>query len=94
MNPGLGDGELGVISLALESKGNEVTLIDDKRARKAATFYGLNIHGTLWLLIQFKKCGVMGKEETREKIKELPRHGFWISETQLREALELVEVDC
>ncbi|HIE14033.1 TPA: hypothetical protein EYP70_02050 [Candidatus Bathyarchaeota archaeon] len=34
MNPGLGDGELGGISLAPESKGNEVTLIDDKKARK------------------------------------------------------------
>ncbi|HIE14032.1 TPA: DUF3368 domain-containing protein [Candidatus Bathyarchaeota archaeon] len=56
--------------------------------------YGLNVHGTLWLLIQFKKCGVISKEEAREKIKELHRYGFWIAETQLREALELVKVDC
>ncbi len=93
-NPSLGDGELGTISLALQHKGRGVLLIDEKKGRRTATSYNLEVHGTLWLLIQLKRREIISKEVALTKIRELPKHGFWISEEQLRKALRLARTDC
>src|SRR5690348_1042241 len=46
----LGPGEVEAISLALELRA-EKTLIDDRRARRAATDLGLTVVGTLAVLV-------------------------------------------
>ena len=57
---GLGLGELSVLAVATfliqqETQSSVITIIDDKRGRRAAEELGLKRHGTLWMITQLKK---------------------------------------
>lgn len=54
----LGSGELAVLSLALEHPGCTV-LLDDRQARRIAQSAGLNVWGTLRVLIEAKSRGLI-----------------------------------
>ena len=96
--PSLGKGEKGVLALALkfktESSKTVIALLDDKRARNACKELGLNFHGTLWILVQLKKHGIIGKDLAVNSISKLPTHGFYISEETLRKVMARVKKDC
>ena len=55
---GLGRGEAGVLALALEST-NPLVILDDAVARRAAVLLGLPLTGTLGLLVDAKKKGLI-----------------------------------
>ncbi len=55
---GLGAGEISVIALAVE-RGDCLLAIDDQRARKAAERLDLNVTGTLGVLIEAKRSGII-----------------------------------
>ena len=60
MSPELGHGETDVLSLALElSTGEAVVLLDDARAREAAGRLGLKFTGTLGVLLDAKRAGLI-----------------------------------
>jgi len=92
---GLGDGEIGVLALAIvnqkESTNMVIPLMDDKRARKAANELGFQVHGTLWLLIEFTRKRLIGKCIALNLIKILPEHGFHLSEEILRIAIRKIQ---
>ena len=92
---GLGDGEIGVLTLAIVNQEEHtrivIPLMDDKRARKAAYELGFQVHGTLWLLIEFTKNRLIGKCMALNLIKMLPEHGFRLSEEILKAAIRKVQ---
>lgn len=93
----LGEGEKGVLALALkfkESSKSAIALLDDKRARNACKELKVDFHGTLWVLIQLKKQGIIGKNEAVNCISKLPTHGFHICEETMRKVTAEVEKDC
>ena len=92
---GLGDGEIGVLALAIvnqkEHTSMVIPLMDDKKARKAARELGLPVHGTLWLLIEFARKRLIGKHIALNLLRMLPEHGFRLSEEILRAAKRKIQ---
>lgn len=63
-------GELEAIHLAL-SLPEEVILLDDEEARVFARALGLQVKGTLGLLIDFKKSGMIDHKQALEILRQL-----------------------
>jgi predicted nucleic acid-binding protein len=70
-------GEASAIALALEKK-DSLLIIDEKKGRKIAKSLGINILGTLGVLIQAKKAGFLSA--LKPEIEKLEQTGFRISE--------------
>jgi predicted nucleic acid-binding protein len=78
-------GEASAIALAIETPGSQL-LLDDKQGRKLAAAHHLPIIGTLGLLIEAKKRGVI--LEVRPYLEKLDAAEFWISEAVKKEVLK------
>ena len=72
-------GEMDVISLAKEKRISTV-LMDDAKARTAADLAGLEARGTLWLLLQAVRSGVIDFERFLATLEILTACGFYLSE--------------
>lgn len=72
----LGAGELGAMALALENPGH-VVLLDDMLARRTAQVAGLQVWGTLKILLEAKSQGAIEKIEPY--VTKLSEAGMWIS---------------
>ena len=81
----LGWGESEAITLALE-KNADVVLLDDRKARIAAEFMGLQVRGTVGLLIQAYRQGMI--ENLEQALDELQKAGIRISEAVYKSALD------
>lgn len=77
-------GEVEVMILAREQKA-DLVIMDDDAAKKTAKFLGLNVTGTLGVLLKAKKEGHLDKVEP--VLNELICDGFFISDTVRRYAL-------
>lgn len=75
---GLGSGETAVLSFA--KLKNATAVIDDKAARTAAKVLGINVIGTLGIILLCQKRGLIKSAE--EEILSLKKSGLFI-ETQL-----------
>ncbi len=84
------EGESEAIVLALEL-GIENILIDDLKGRKRAELSGLNVFGTLGLLIKAKKIGVIGN--IKKLIDKMIENDIRISKELYKHVLEIVEED-
>lgn len=82
----LGAGETEVLALALES-GNAQVLLDDALARRVAAMLGLSFRGTLGLLLDAKKAGLV--PAVGPLLDRLRLLGFWLSQETRRNVLEL-----
>ena len=78
-------GEAEVIILAKEKKIKEV-LIDEKVARMQAKILGLEVIGTLGLLLMAKKKGLLS--EIKPLIKKMLQRGIWIRSETVKGILE------
>lgn len=83
----LGDGETAVIALALRSKADLVVL-DDLAARNVAMELGLNITGTLGVLVAAHKKGIL--PDLNHAIKDLEAAGFRISDAVMQSVRKIV----
>ena len=82
----LGPGETEVLALALES-GNAEVLLDDALARRVATMLGVRYRGTLGLLLDAKKAGLVAAVgPLLDRLKSL---GFRLSRDTQCNVLEL-----
>lgn len=79
-------GEAEAIALAIEMQANYL-LIDEKEGRKIAREHQLDIVGTLGILINGKKSGLI--ESMVEKMDDLRKIGFWISDSLYQEIIEI-----
>lgn len=71
---GLGRGETEVLLLALEAPAEIVVILDDVRARSVAEQLGLQLTGTLGLLLDAKRAGLV--PEVAPLIDRLQALGF------------------
>lgn len=73
----LHDGEVEVMILAQEDKNTELVIIDDNAAKKTAKYLGLNVTGTLGVLLKAKRMGII--KEVSPIISEMRKKGFYVS---------------
>lgn len=83
---GLGKGEAAVLALALESPQSTV-ILDDGLARRAATLLGVSLTGTLGLIVDAKKKGLI--PAVRPVLDDLNRFRFRVSTETRRTILKL-----
>ena len=74
----LHDGEVEVMILAQEHAGDHLVVIDDYAARKTAEFLGLNLTGTIGVLIKAKQLGLL--TEVMPIIRDLELNGIYFSD--------------
>lgn len=65
--------------LAVAKEVNGVAIVDDKLARSVALLFGIELHGTGYILGKMYLTGKIGKEKLRQKVKEMRDHGWFIS---------------
>jgi len=81
----LDSGESAVIALALQRKTASV-LIDERRARKIARqVYGLNVVGTVRILLESKNAGLI--DNVGIILGMMRSNGYWIHDTIVDHAL-------
>jgi len=81
-------GEASAIVLALELKA-DLIILDDQKARVSAEKLGLNITGTIGVIVRAKKTGVI--PSIRPIVDKLTRTDFRISDELLKAALKLAD---
>jgi len=86
----LEQGEAEVIILAREKGINQV-LIDEKVARLQAKILGLDVIGTLGLLLKAKKRGLI--PAIKPLIDRILKHGIWIKDEIVKGILKEAEED-
>jgi predicted nucleic acid-binding protein len=82
----LGAGELAAIALALENP-DHILLLDDRLARQVAQAAGLEVWGTLRIILEAKQQGITDRVDVW--IDRLRASGMWISEDIERRILAL-----
>ena len=82
----LHDGEVEVMILAKELS-SDVIIIDDGLARRHAKYLGLNITGTIGVLLKAKNDGVINS--IKPLMDDLINEGFYISNTVYTDVLQL-----
>ncbi len=80
----LGKGESEVLALASET-GLRI-IIDDLKARKVAEKLGLNVTGTIGILLKAEKMRLV--ESAYDKAKELKDRGFYVTEELLNDIIK------
>jgi len=85
LNVVLDEGESESIVLALEQSA-DLILLDDYEAREFARTYGLNITGTVGILIKAKKEGKI--TSLKEELERLRESGFWLSNDLYAQVLQ------
>ncbi len=86
--PTLGVGEREAIALALEL-GIERMVVDDLSARRVAQASGLNVVGTLGLLLAAKRLGLV--ERVRPELDNLVKASFFVHPLLYDEMLRVAE---
>jgi predicted nucleic acid-binding protein len=72
----LGAGELAVLAMALENP-EKIVLLDDSLARRVGQAAGLQVWGTLRVLLEGKKAGLT--DSVKPLLERLTSSGMWIS---------------
>ena len=87
----LGDGELEALALAVELKADWI-ILDDLPARRSAAATGLNVIGTLGMLVTAKRAGLL--KLIRPELDALVRTSFFLSPRLYDELLQAAgEID-
>ena len=87
----LGVGEVAAMSLALENP-DRIVVLDDLLARRTAQAAGLQVWGTLRILLAAKEAGLLS--EIGPSVDHLQSTGMYISGELRRRILELAEEKC
>ena len=82
----LGPGEVAAMALALENP-DRVVLLDDARTRRVARAAGLEVWGTLRVLLEAKACGLV--PSLSPLLDRLEDAGMWVSGEVRRRVLVL-----
>jgi len=83
-----GPGELAAMALALEYRMKTV-LLDDLAARRTAQAAGLEVWGTLKVLLEAKAAGII--QSVEPSVDRLAESGMWMSDDIRRRILRLTE---
>jgi predicted nucleic acid-binding protein len=83
----LGAGETAVIAFALRIKA-DLVILDDLAARNVAAELGLNVTGTLGVLLAAHKKGIL--KDLRGAIGDLTGSGFRVSDAAIQSILKIM----
>jgi predicted nucleic acid-binding protein len=86
----LGPGESSVIAVALQTPG-ACAVIDDLNGRKSSLVLGVDVIGTLGIVLVAHRRGVIG--DPRAVLAELRSAGMWLSDAVITRALRLAGID-
>jgi len=81
----LGPGETSVLALASTEPGS-IAVVDDAAARRCANSLGIPTRGTLSVLVQAKRAGLLA--EVAPVMSRVREAGLYLSERLVREVLE------
>lgn len=81
-----GRGEAEVVAIALKTE-DAIVLIDEAAARDYARSRGLQVRGTLGVVLHAKRRGLI--ERATPLFDDLRRSGFWLDDATYRKAREL-----
>jgi predicted nucleic acid-binding protein len=87
----LDPGEAGVIQTALAERIPTQVLIDEKKGRKVARLYGLQVFGTARLLVEAKQAGLI--DSVGQAMQAMRSNGYWIDEKIVRWAKTIAGED-
>lgn len=82
----LSDSDFSVLKLALDKSAPLYT--SDAKLRSVARINGVQVHGSLGLVIELNKAGLLSREEAEEAIQRLRKANTRIAEKVFEEALE------
>ena len=71
--------------LAQEQEADQ-EILDDNAAKKTAKYLGLNVTGTLGVLVKAKRRGII--EEVRPLLSDMRKNGFYVSSAAERMILD------
>lgn len=74
----LHDGEVEVMILAHENQNKDIIIIDDGAAKKTAKFLGLQVTGTLGVILKAKKENIISNVSSI--MNQLIQNGFYITQ--------------
>jgi len=74
----LHDGEVEVMILAQENQNKDIIIIDDSAAKKTAKFLGLQVTGTLGIILKAKKVNIISN--VTSIMDQLIQNGFYITQ--------------
>lgn len=83
-------GEADALALAQEL-GIGCLITDDAAARLLGVSLGLSVRGSLGLVLEASRLGVLGRCEARTKLAALRDSSLWVSERVYAEALRLLD---
>ncbi len=83
----LGNGESDAIALAVELTADRI-ILDDRRARSAAKSLGLNVIGTVAVLVAARRQGLI--PNLSDALEELVETGFFVATDIIESALRAV----
>jgi len=74
------EGEAAVIAVALEDYEEASVIIDDAEARVAAEYFGLDVHGTLYVILEaYRRSILKSKKEVVSIVNNMIKRGFYLS---------------
>ena len=85
----LGDGEAETLALAI-NKECDVIVTDNKQGRKTALIYGLNLAGSIEVVVSLYKLKLIDKEKAIGGLKKLREFG-WFHDYLIDNALEEIK---
>lgn len=86
---GLGEGEAESITIALDEK-DKIIVTDNKQGRKASKIYGLNLVGSIELIVSLSKLKKITKEKAMSALETLRKAG-WFQDHLIEKALGDIE---
>lgn len=86
---GLGEGEAESIAIALDEK-DKIIVTDNKQGRKASKIYGLNLVGSIELIVSLFKLKKITKEKAISALETLRKAG-WFQDYLIEKALGDIE---
>ncbi|MGI6484004.1 MAG: hypothetical protein ACOX0R_00045 [Candidatus Dojkabacteria bacterium] len=88
-NPELSLVDISVLHVA--EKKEMVLCTSDNALRKKAQYFGVDVHGLLWILEELLKQGVLKKKEVVKQAKRYLKLNSWISGDMVMEFVKRIE---
>ena len=85
---GIGEAEAIILAKSLKA---DWLLTDDASARAFANSIGLEVHGSLGVVLWAAAIGHLQHDETKMAIEKLAKSSLWISQTILRKAYKALD---
>lgn len=86
---GLPEGEIAVLDKAKSLGGTAI--VDDKRARVVGKAIGVSLAGTVTIIMEFVKLGLISKDEAKYSVGRMIEEGWYCSAKDYMRMIEAVE---